>query len=297
MDIDYKELIGHIFDGLYLVDVNRTIVYWNASAERITGYSMDEVAGHACYANILVHVDTCGRNLCRSMCPLAATIKDGQPRDAEIYLRHKNGHRVPVWVRATQLKDSKGRVIGGAELFSDLSADNVITHKIEELRHFSMIDSLTQLANRRYIEIELAARISEKQRYNIPFGLLMLDLDYFKRINDRFGHDAGDRVLQTVARTIMQSARLHDLYGRWGGEEFIGLIRSADRRALGVVCERLRALVASTFIRHNGDAVSVTASLGATMAKPGDSSASIIKRADTLLYASKQDGRNRCSFG
>lgn len=297
MDIDYQELIGHIFDGLYLVDMNRTIVYWNASAERITGYSMDEVAGHACHDNILVHVDTNGRNLCRSMCPLAHTIQDGKPRDAEIYLRHKNGHRIPVWVRATQLRDSKGRVIGGAELFSDLSADNVITHKIEQLRHFSMIDSLTQLANRRYIEIELAARISEKQRYNIPFGLLMLDLDYFKRINDRFGHHAGDRVLQTVARTMMQSARPHDLYGRWGGEEFIGLIRSADRAALEVVCERLRALVASTFIKQSGATLKVTASIGATMAKPGDSIESILERADLLLYASKQDGRNRCTFG
>jgi diguanylate cyclase (GGDEF)-like protein/PAS domain S-box-containing protein len=297
MDIDYQELIGHIFDGLYLVDTNRTIVYWNASAERITGYTMDEVAGHACHANILVHVDTGGKNLCRSMCPLAATIKDGKPRDAEIYLRHKHGHRIPVWARTTQLKDSKGRVIGGAELFSDLSADNVITHKIEELRRFSMIDPLTQLANRRYIEIELTGHISEKQRYNIPFGLLMLDLDYFKRINDRFGHDAGDRVLQTVARTMMQSARSHDLYGRWGGEEFIGLIRSADRDALEVVCNRLRALVASTFIKQNGATISVTASIGATMAKPGDSFESILKRADTLLYASKQNGRNRCTFG
>lgn len=297
MDIDYQELISHIFDGLYIVDMNRTIVYWNASAERISGYTMDEVVGHACHDNILVHVDPDGRNLCRTMCPLAATIKDGKPRDAEIYLRHKNGHRVPVWARATQLKDSKGRVIGGAELFSDLSADNVITHKIEELRRFSMIDTLTQLANRRYIEIELAGRISEKQRYNLPFGLLMLDIDHFKPVNDRYGHDVGDRVLQTVARTMLQSARPHDLYGRWGGEEFIGLIRSADRSALEVVSERLRTLVASTFIKQNHATLRVTASIGATMAKPGDSIASILKRADILLYASKQDGRNRCTFG
>lgn len=297
MDIDFRELISHIFDGLYIVDTNRTIVYWNASAERMTGYTTDDVVGHACHDNILVHIDSGGRNLCRTMCPLAATIKDGRPRDAEIYLRHKNGHRVPVWARATQLKDSKGRVIGGAELFSDLSADNVITHKIEELRRFSMIDTLTQLANRRYIEIELAGRISEKQRYNLPFGLLMLDIDHFKPVNDRHGHDAGDRVLQTLARTMLQSARPHDLYGRWGGEEFIGLIRSVDRSALEVVSERLRTLVAGTFINQKGATLRVTASIGATMAEPGDSTASILKRADTLLYASKQGGRNRCTFG
>jgi diguanylate cyclase (GGDEF)-like protein/PAS domain S-box-containing protein len=297
MDIDCKDLISNIFDGLYLVDMDRTIVYWNASAERITGYTMDEVVGHACHDNILVHVDSGGRNLCRSMCLLGATIKDGKPRDAEIYLRHKNGHRVPIWARATQLKNSKGQVIGGAELFSDMSADNVIAHKIEELRHLSMIDSLTQLANRRYMEIELAGRISEKQRYNLPFGLLMLDIDHFKPVNDRYGHDVGDQVLRTLAKTILQSARPHDLYGRWGGEEFMGLIRSPHQGALEVVSERLRTLVASTFIEQNGNLVRVTASIGATMAKSGDSTGSILKRADTLLYASKQDGRNRCTFG
>ncbi len=136
MDINYQDLIGHIFDGLYLVDKKRTIIYWNRSAERITGYTMDDVAGRACYENILVHVDTMGTGLCRRLCPLAATIKDGKPRDAELYLRHKDGHRVPVWVRTAQLKDSKGQVVGGAELFSDLSANNAIANKIEELeRH------------------------------------------------------------------------------------------------------------------------------------------------------------------
>lgn len=91
-----------------------------------------------------------------------------------------------------------------------------------------------------------AAHILEKQRYHLPFGLLMLDIDHVKPVNDRYGHDAGDRVLQTLAGTMLQSAGPHDLYGRWGGEEFIGLIRSADQSALEVVSERLGTLVAGT---------------------------------------------------
>jgi diguanylate cyclase (GGDEF)-like protein/PAS domain S-box-containing protein len=297
MDINYQDLIKHIIDGLYLVDKQRNIFYWNKSAQRISGYSTDDVIGHACHENILVHVDKHGAGLCRSVCPLAATIKDGKPRDAEVFLRHKQGHRVPVWVRTAQLKDSDGRVVGGAELFSDLSADNAIATKIEELERLSLIDTLTQLANRRFFEMELSGRLSEKQRYDLAFGLLILDIDFFKRVNDRYGHDVGDRVLQTVSKTMARSARPHDLFGRWGGEEFVGLIRSVDRKGLQVVCERLRILVAKSFIQHDGDAINVTASIGATVARGDDNSGSIVKRADQLLYSSKKNGRNRCTLG
>lgn len=297
MDINYRDLIGHIIDGLYLVDKERTIVYWNKSAERITGYSMEDVVRHACHENILVHVDTDGKGLCRSVCPLAATIKDGKPRDAEVYLRHKQGHRVPVWVRTAQLKDSKGRVVGGAELFSDLSANNAIANKIEELERLSLIDTLTQLANRRFVEMELVGRLSEVRRYNLSLGLLMLDIDFFKKVNDQYGHDVGDHVLQTVSKTMVQSARPHDLFGRWGGEEFIGLIRSIDQEGLRAVCERLRKLIANSFIKQNGGFINVTASIGATVAARDDNPESIVKRADQLLYSSKKEGRNCCTLG
>lgn len=297
MDINYRDLIGHIIDGLYLVDKERTIVYWNKSAERITGYSMEDVVRHACHENILVHVDTDGKGLCRSVCPLAATIKDGKPRDAEVYLRHKQGHRVPVWVRTAQLKDSKGRVVGGAELFSDLSANNAIANKIEELERLSLIDTLTQLANRRFVEMELVGRLSEVRRYNLSLGLLMLDIDFFKKVNDQYGHDVGDRVLQTVSKTMVQSARPHDLFGRWGGEEFIGLIRSIDQEGLRAVCERLRTLIANSFIKQNDGYINVTTSIGATVAARDDNPESIVKRADQLLYSSKKEGRNCCTLG
>jgi diguanylate cyclase (GGDEF)-like protein/PAS domain S-box-containing protein len=297
MDINYRDLIGHIIDGLYLVDKKRKIIYWNKSAERITGYSKDDVIGHACHENILVHVDTQGRGLCRSVCPLAATIKDGNPRDAEVYLHHKQGHRVPVWVRTTQLKDSTGQVVGGAELFSDLSANNAIASKIEELERLSLIDALTQLANRRFVEMELVGRLSEMQRYQLSFGLLMLDIDFFKKVNDRYGHDVGDRVLQTVSKTMVQSARPHDLFGRWGGEEFIGIIRNVDQEGLRAVCERLRTLIANSFVKQNGGYINVTASIGATVAARDDNPESIVKRTDQLLYSSKREGRDRCTLG
>jgi diguanylate cyclase (GGDEF)-like protein/PAS domain S-box-containing protein len=297
MDIDYKSLIENISDGLYLVDHDRHIIYWNRVAEKITGYRSEEVLGRRCRDNILVHVDKDGKSLCRGSCPIDATMVDGEYRDAEVYLHHKDGHRVPVWIRAAPLHDTAGNIIGGAELFTDLSSDNAITDKLQELERLSFLDNLTQLANRRFVEMELDSRISEKDRYGAPFGIVFVDIDHFKQVNDTYGHDAGDRVLRTVARTFMNTARPSDLMGRWGGEEFIGILRRVDDAGLRSAAERIRSLIEKSIIRDNEMALRVTVSIGGTLANESDTAHSILKRADSLLYRSKQTGRNRCTIG
>ncbi|WP_319406341.1 sensor domain-containing diguanylate cyclase [uncultured Desulfosarcina sp.] len=297
MDIDFRSLIENIFDGLYLVDKDRTIIYWNRVAEKITGYRSQEVIGRQCRDNILVHVDDKGRSLCLGRCPLASTIADGVFRDAEVYLRHKDGHRIPVWIRAAPLHDTSGSIIGGAELFTDLSAGNAITTKVRELEKLSFLDNLTQLANRRYLEMELDSRISEIQRYGTGFGIVFMDIDFFKRVNDTYGHDVGDRVLKTVSRTFMNAARPSDLMGRWGGEEFIGILKRVDDDGLRSAAERVRSLVEKSHTRENGRTLTVTVSIGGTLANKTDTTDSIVKRADTLLYRSKENGRNRCTIG
>ena len=297
MDIDYKSLIENISDGLYLVDHNRHIIYWNRVAEKITGFRSDEVLGRRCRDNILVHVDKDGKSLCQSTCPIDATMVDGEYRDAEVYLHHKNGHRVPVWIRAAPLHDTAGNIIGGAELFTDLSSNNAITDKLQELERLSFLDNLTQLANRRFVEMELDSRISEKNRYGSPFGIVFVDIDHFKQVNDTHGHDAGDRVLRTVARTFMNTARPSDLMGRWGGEEFIGILRRVDHAGLRSAAERIRSLIEKSIIRDNDLALRMTVSIGGTLANDADTADSILKRADDLLYQSKQNGRNRCTIG
>ncbi len=297
MDIDYKALIENIFDGLYLVDKNQFIIYWNPVAAKITGYRSEEVVGRQCRDNILIHVDENGNSLCQGRCPLQATIQDGAFRDAEVYLQHKDGHRVPVWVRAAPLHDTAGNIIGGAELFTDLSASNAITAKVNELEKLSLLDNLTQLANRRYIEMELNNRISEKNRYGAIFGVIFMDIDFFKRVNDTYGHDVGDRVLKAVARTFLNTARPSDLMGRWGGEEFIGILRGVDAAGLVSATERIRSLVEKSHLRANGLTLKVSVSIGATLVSDEDTAASIVKRADVLLYHSKENGRNRCTIG
>lgn len=293
----FEHIVNNLHDGLYFVDRDRTITYWNRAAEQITGFTAAEVIGRSCSEHVLTHVDASGRDLCRGLCPLAATIRDGMARQSEIYLHHKDGHRVPVSVRVTTLIDGNGAVIGGIELFTDISDQTANTLKVQELERLAMLDNLTQLANRNYIEHDLNVRLEEKRRLNVPFGILFIDIDHFKRFNDTYGHDVGDRVLKFVAGTFTSNARAFDLYGRWGGEEFIGIIRNVTAPELEMLGDRLRMLVEKAYLIHNGAELRVTISLGATVVSDDDTAESVIKRADTLLYASKAAGRNRLSLG
>ena len=296
-NVQLADVLENLHDGLYCTDTHRVITFWNHAAERITGYPAAEVLGRSCAANILVHVDTDGRSLCRGLCPLAMTMADCVGREAEVFLRHRDGHRVPVLVRTGPLKDRAGQVVGGVELFTDLSNILANNSRVRELEQLALLDTLTQLANRAYLQREIEARFEEMRRYGIPFGLLFMDIDFFKRFNDTYGHDVGDAVLKLVAHTFTANSRAFDVYGRWGGEEFVGVIRSIDAEDLAALGNRMRVLVNQSFLMHDEARLGVSISLGATVAKPDDTAESLIKRADQLLYQSKKEGRNRLTLG
>lgn len=293
MDINFKDLLDNILDGLYFVDRDRRITYWNKAAETITGFKAEEVIGSRCADNILIHVDDDGNCLCSGKCPLAGMLGDGIPRDDRVYLHHKTGHRVPVWIRITPLRDSSGRIIGGAELFSDISCHHEVQSRIQELESMALLDPLTALPNRYFIESELDARFHEMARYNLAFGVLFMDIDRFKQFNDVYGHAIGDQVLKAVASTLKSAARPYDTIGRWGGEEFLAIIRNVSPDCLTRVGERFRMLVEKTTIPIRSLQTGVTLSIGATMARSDDTQASVIRRADELMYRSKRNGRNR----
>lgn len=286
-------LLDSFYDGVYMTDSNRTITFWSKGAERITGFSAQDVVGRACYENILNHVDEKGMQLCVGHCPLAGSLIDKNPREAEVYLHHKDGHRVPVWVRTSVITDEAGDPVAGVELFTDLSDRRDSLLRVKELESLALLDPLTRLGNRALLERELASRFDEYDRYDIPFGILFLDIDHFKAVNDTYGHQTGDEILKLVAHTLSSNARSFDTFGRWGGEEFIGIIRNVDRAALVEIAERMRLLIAEGFIYSGTKRVSVTVSIGAAMIEEGDSAESLTDRADRRMYASKLSGRDR----
>lgn len=161
----------------------------------------------------------------------------------------------------------------------------------------AFIDSLTGLHNRRYMESHLARLVEQAAGGNRPLSVLMLDIDYFKSINDRLGHDAGDEVLREVAARLRQSVRGVDLVCRQGGEEFLVMMPETDMAVAAMIAERLRRSIAMEPFDIEGKygprALNATISIGAASFDAAEDAANLLRRADQALYRAKRDGRNR----
>ncbi len=289
----HETVVDNLYDGVYYVDLHRRITYWNRGAERISGYGPDETVGRNCMDNLLAHVDAAGNELCRTMCPLSETLSDGRLREKSVYLRHRDGHRVPVDVRAAPIRDTTGKVVGAVEIFTEDTRAELTRQQLEQLRNLAMGDALTGIPNRRYLEMTLRSRLDDLARFGFPFGVLFADIDHFKAVNDDHGHEAGDGVLRVVANTLRSGVRSTDVVGRWGGEEFVVLAAAVDGSGLADLAECCRALVASAHARTGEHVVQVTISIGGVMARDGESAEDVIARADRLMYRSKDAGRDR----
>ncbi|MFC1576870.1 diguanylate cyclase [Candidatus Omnitrophota bacterium] len=293
----YQDILFNLFDGVYILDADRKIIYWNRGAERLTGYKAEEVIGKRCSENVLMHIDKDGVKLCLTdQCPAVRTVKSNGPFEEELYIHHKDGYRIPVLTRISPLRDRQGKVVGTVEIFSDNSSKVAAHEKIEELQKLALLDPLTELGNRRYIESNLHVRVNELKRYKWPFGVAFFDIDHFKKVNDTYGHDIGDKVLKIVAHTLSGNSRPFDIFGRWGGEEFVGIIVNVDENELFAISDRLRLLIEQSSLSVGEDIVRVTVSAGVTMAKASDTAEGLMKRADRLMYKSKSAGLNCVSI-
>ena len=293
----YEKLLDTMYDGVYFVNRDRKMTYWNAGAERLSGYSSADAIGKHCFDNFLAHVDETGKLLCTSGCPLSAAMADGQAKEAEIYLRHKDGHRVPISVRALPMRNSDGAIVGAVEVFSDSTAKRRAEKRVGELENLAFRDALTNLPNRRYLELKLEQALQDLHQFGRECGLLLFDFDRFKQVNDTHGHEVGDALLKAVAETLVQSLRTVDLVGRMGGEEFLVLMPDVQAMVLGDLAERCRLLIAHSSVAHGATRVSVTASIGATLLNHTDSAVTAIRRADELMYQSKRSGGNQTTAG
>ncbi|MCY3020982.1 MAG: sensor domain-containing diguanylate cyclase [Planctomycetota bacterium] len=290
----FRELADELYEGVYFLDRDRTITYWNGGAERISGFAADEVIGRRCAQGILMHVDERGRCLCRSrVCPAAKAMRDERPHEAELYIHHRDGHRVPVVARTAPVRDKRGRVVGAVEVFRERYSRTSLEERIRVLEEQAQLDELTSIGNRRYGQNQLQVSLNELRRTGLPCGVLMLDVDHFKDVNDRHGHVAGDRVLRLVANTLAVNVRSFDHVARWGGDEFLVILINVRRQSLRAAAEKLRALVASSRAAGPAGAIHVAVSIGATLCRKDDTPAAILGRADTLLYRSKKSGRDR----
>ncbi len=177
-------------------------------------------------------------------------------------------------------------------IHTDITQRKLLEVELERQAH---LDYLTGISNRRYFMDQAEFELNRARRYSTPLSLFMLDIDFFKQINDTRGHAAGDVVLKKLAEVCQQTLREVDIFGRIGGEEFAILLPGADINAAAEVAERLRAQLASTVVQfESGQPVHFTVSIGVTtLTHPNDNIDMLLSMADKALYDAKNNGRNR----
>lgn len=181
----------------------------------------------------------------------------------------------------------------GDTIFKYLVGSDVETAYHEEIYRMTIVDGLTGVFNKRYFLEALEKEMSRAQRYGRPLSVLMFDIDHFKRVNDNYGHLAGDYVLQALARLISTRARREEIFARYGGEEFVILLPETQNDGAMELAEQLRKRVASYTFVFEGEEIPVTVSIGvATIQGDGISETELIRRADEKLYQAKAEGRN-----
>jgi len=175
--------------------------------------------------------------------------------------------------------------------------EKAINASLAEERQRAVTDTLTGLPNREAYNQKLFDEMQRWQRYKHPLSLAVIDIDFFKKINDGYGHQTGDKVLKVVAHFVSKKLREIDFIARFGGEEFVLILPETNTDQSLILLNRIREKLASTPFKTGDEKITVTVSIGVAEFTDGDSSDDVFARADEALYKAKQSGRNQCCVG
>ena len=294
-----EALLNSAADGIYGLDLEGRVTFVNPAAEALTGHPAEATLGRRMH-DLAHHTSEDGSPNPREGCPCTATLADGVARTVpDSVFRRADGTSFPVELTTTPITEGE-TLTGALAVFRDITERRRIERELVRLNaalaEQARRDPLTGLGNRLRLEEDLETYDARRVRYGHSYCVLLCDLDHFKALNDRQGHQAGDHVLREVANTLKRESRASDAVYRYGGEEFLVLLAEQTLEGSLVVCERMRAAVEELALPHrDSEAGVVTISIGAAACPQADRTdpEDAIKRADRALYAAKAQGRNR----
>jgi len=292
----YEKVVDNTLQGVMITDSHRNIITVNNAFTMITGYSIDELKGKN--PNIL----SSGKHDAHFFDQLWLELNKIGQWKGEIWNKRKSGAIYPELLNISVVKNDKNEISNYVAIFSDITESKHAESKLKEankkLEELTLIDGLTLIANRRHFDGYLKKEWEISKRSLRSISLIMIDIDFFKKYNDSYGHLEGDSCLKKVAKAIQQSIhREGDLVSRYGGEEFGVILPDTDLEGAKQVAERIRKSVMNLSIAHKGSDIEkiVTISVGVASRIPSKDSKQeeIILSADNALYIAKNAGRNR----
>ena len=279
----FRAILDSLQIGVYLVDRNRKILYWNDGAEQITGYHRHEVVGRSCKQNILMHCDEHGCVLCGTNCPVSEVIHQGKPMEAQVYLHHKGGHRVPVHVRAVPVRDDNGMVIGVAESFSEEPPQVSSESHEERLAACGCLDVTTGVPHHQFTQFHLRQQLAVFCEFRLPFGVMCIQIEQLQHVAETHGREAAKVMSHVVAQSMKHILGPAAFLGRWTEDRFLVILPDCNRAELEKIGENLQKIIGHSGIQWWDDYLEVTISRGTTMSLSEDTVESLVRRAEQGL--------------
>ncbi len=283
-----RSLYEHSSEGMIIASTEPRILAVNPAFTRITGYSEAEAIGHN------PRILQSGRHDRAFYVAMWQSLVEEGVWRGEIWNRRRSGEIYPEWLTISAVHDAADEVTHYVSVLSDISALKRSQERMEYLAHH---DPLTGLPNRLLCRIRLSHALERAQRNQLQVGVIFLDLDGFKDVNDNLGHSVGDGLLKAVARRLEERMRRGDTIARLGGDEFLFLLEEiSEPQAVGLVAESILRTLDEPFV-FEGHEIAIGASLGVSLyPQDGADATTLMKNADLALYRAKAEGRNNYQF-
>lgn len=290
---NYQNLLDNLYEGIYYVDLKKTIKYWSSGAKRITGYSSDEVLGKRCSENILKPQNLDGKEMCKTNCILTDTLKTRSFTQTEMYITHKDGHKVLIALRVAPMFDHTGKIVGITQIFTDSKENIDLDEKEAESGKTAYFDPITKLPNRNSFEMILNSTFSGFRRNIWSFGVFLFTVDNFNKFENMYSLEIRNDILRKVCNAVADNLRPFDTLGKWSELEFAAIVINIDEEKLILIGERVKTLINKITLPVGKGSIKITLSIGASVTTQNDSSEILMSRVKSYLEHSIKKGGNR----
>ncbi len=291
----FRNMIDNLREGVVMVDRHLKVTLWSQAAEQLTGIRGPGMLGTQWFPSHIDLRDRFDKAIPDSACPIVDSIRKAEPVVMAATVTGRGGKRVAVELQSVPVLGPDMVVRGAVILMRDQSSQVDLEQQVLTLYAHATRDQLTGVANRAHFERSLDARIKEFLTKETMCSLIVADIDFFKKINDDFGHHSGDQALMSFAKILQENTRAQDLVARYGGEEFVIVCPNCPVDIAVERAEEIRLALSETPMASlNGKCMS--ASFGVTEFQPGDTAVTAFVRADQALLIAKESGRNQVQF-
>lgn len=288
----HRRLVEQMLGAVIAIDLGRRITEWNPGAERLTGINATAVVEREWAPSVVSMRDNEGRRIADENCPLIYCLQSRTAWHKRLMLEGRSGDPKTVDAHGIPVLAPDGSPQGALLLMHDVTQQLSLEERCHDLHEMVTKDPLTGLANRAEFDRKLESFAADHATRESVCALVICDIDRFKQVNDTYGHQAGDAVIQSFAQVIAAHARQQDVAARYGGEEFVLLCEDCDNASAAERADAMRAAFAAIAQTSLGGA-NITASFGVTALQAGDTAATLLRRADRALLMAKDSGRNQ----